>query len=263
MEVRVTMMQETSAVDALDMCHAGVEISTCLVRTENAELKRLAGLSRNEVSHCKMLMREGDHRIKNSLQVVSSLMNLQARQEESENTRLALSIAATRIQSIARMHDALQAGKGEGAVDIGVALHAMCVSLQVMAGDPQRIAVLVDADPFMAPVSLAQPVLLAVNELVLNALRHAFPGYRVGIVDVSLKRIDNKLRIVVADDGVGLPLSCSNGNGFGMQLVRMLTSEMGGVLSVESDEVGARFTIIMDIPEFARRHSGKPISVTT
>ena len=151
------------------------------------------------------LSREADHRIKNSLQIVASLLTTQALRDSNDATRAALLSAATRVQAIAGIHDALQASSGQDVVNLGDALNSMCLSLHTMAGDPRAVTVSVVVEPVAAPVELAQPILLAVNELVVNALRHAFPNARAGTVRVSLTQAGRDLRVVVADNGIGLP----------------------------------------------------------
>lgn len=74
-----------------------------------------------------------------------------------------------------------------------------------MAGDPLRVKVIVNVEAIDAPITLAQPVVLAVNERVVNALRHVFPGERIGTISISLERIGAELRAVVADDRIACP----------------------------------------------------------
>ena len=212
------------------------------IRAENSRLRRLLAKADDVASRYAVMQRECDHRIKNSLQIVSGLIYMQARREESPSAGIALRAAAARIQSIARIHDALQASQGEDAVALGDVLEIMCKSLQEMAGDPLAVEVLVHAEPIQAPVTLAQPIVLAVNELVVNALRHAFPAGRAGTVLVSVTQADGELRVVVADDGVGLPDAYTEGSGYGMTLVRAMAKQIGGALHVEN-KGGARFTL--------------------
>lgn len=212
------------------------------LRSEIARLRQRCLESEEVAARHAMMLREGDHRIKNSLQIVSSLIGLQAGREQSASARAALKAASARIQSIARIHDALQASAGFDSVDIGAVLQTMCNSLHAMAGDPDLISVVVEVEPIQAPVALAQPVVLAVNELVVNALRHAFPDGRAGVVRINAARQEGLLRVVVEDNGVGLPLGYAQGRGYGTSLVRMLASQIGGVLTVETNQ-GARFTL--------------------
>jgi two-component sensor histidine kinase len=212
------------------------------LRLEVEELRIRLREAEETASRHAMLLREGDHRIKNSLQIVASLMNLQASRETTQSAREALKAAGGRIMSVARIHDALQANAGTNAVNLGDVLTTMCEALDVMAGDPGRIAVVVDVETIDAPVALAQPLALAVNELVVNALRHAFPGNRRGVVIVSVAHASDHLCISVADDGVGLPDGYAAGAGYGIKLVNMMARQLGGQLRIESDQ-GSKFTI--------------------
>ncbi len=208
---------------------------------ENARLRRLCAEAKELASRHELALREGDHRIKNSLQIVASLMGMQERRETNASARAALHAATARIQAVARMHDALQLNGSADAVNLGRLIETMCASLHAMAGDPLRVKVLVDAEAIERPIAVAQPVVLAINELVVNALRHAFPAETNGTVWVTLRCVDGELRAVVADDGVGLPLDYAAAGGFGMKLVRMMAAKIGATLDVESVG-GSRFT---------------------
>lgn len=214
---------------------------------ENARLRLDRERTRKIASLHALFMREGDHRIKNSLQIVASLIGRQIAREENPCARDALRAVAARVRSIASIHNALQNNEGKDFVDLGDVLGSMCRSLHEMAGDPQRMSVVVASEPIQAPVALAQPIVLAVNELVVNALRHAFPGNRRGTVHVSAARLGDRLRIVVADDGHGFPENPALGQGYGMELVRMMTAQVGGALSMDRD-AGTRFTLAIPAP---------------
>jgi len=201
------------------------------LRNENARLRGLLERADGVAARHAMLMREGDHRIKNSLQIISSLMSIQAGPDETSSVAMALRTTAARIRSVARIHDALQASGGEDSLDLGAALSAMCDSLHDMAGGARGVEVHVSSESIHAPVAFSQPVVLAVNELVVNALRHA-----------------------VSDNGVGLPPDYSEGRGYGIKLVRMMTEQIGGVLHVTSAS-GAHFVITA--PEPASGSTGR------
>lgn len=220
------------------------------LETENVRLRRL--LARAEeaaAARYEILLQESDHRIKNSLQIVASLVLQQARRAGSIVARDELRTAAARIVSVASIHDALQRGAGHETVDLGLVLKEMCKSLQAIAGDPRDVRVSVTADSLTTHTMLAQPIALAVNELVLNALRHAYPEDRTGkVIDVHASLQGDALRVVVADDGCGLPPALEgaptkNGRNFGMRLVQTLVAQISGRLEVTSG-AGTRFTII-------------------
>jgi two-component sensor histidine kinase len=226
----------------LDAPPPGSSYGVKALLVENARLRRLCAEAKELASRHELALREGDHRIKNSLQIVASLMGMQERRETSATARAALHAATARIQAVARMHDALQLNGGADKVNLGALVETMCFSLHAMAGDPIRVKVVVNVEPIEAPIALAQPVVLAVNELVVNALRHAFPADRGGTVHIELKCVDGELRVVVADDGAGLPADHDKASGFGMKLVRMMANRIGAKLHIECTP-GARFTL--------------------
>ncbi|QGZ94234.1 sensor histidine kinase [Terricaulis silvestris] len=226
----------------LDAPPPGSSYGVKALLVENARLRRLCAEAKELASRHELALREGDHRIKNSLQIVASLMGMQERRETSETARAALHAATARVQAIARMHDALQLNGSSNKVNLGALVETMCLTLHAMAGDPIRVKVIVNVEPLEAPIAVAQPVVLAVNELVVNALRHAFPADRSGTVHVELKCVDGELRVVVADDGAGLPADHDKAGGYGMKLVRMMAAKIGAKLNIESPP-GARFTL--------------------
>jgi two-component sensor histidine kinase len=222
---------------------------------ENARLKDVCVQSQAMAAQYELLLREGGHRIKNSLQVVVSLLGLQARREETAVARAALRAAAARVQAVARIHDALQLNGGDDLVDVGALIETMCKSLRDMADDCRSVSIIADVQPVHAPIALAQPLVLAVNELVINALRHAFPDQRGGSVVVTVARCDHLVRIAVADDGAGLPADFAQARGYGMTLVRAMIAKAGGRLDVHS-AAGARFTLSAPLTGLALAPSG-------
>ena len=235
---------ELSGMDGRD---PGDRRATWSLLAENAQLRRLCAQGKDLVARHELALREGDHRIKNSLQIVASLMGLQEHRETNLVAKHALRTAKARIEAVARIHDALQLTGGADDVSLGALIETMCGSLHSMAGDPEAVQILVDAEFIHAPIALAQPVVLATNELVVNALRHAFPDGRAGAVHVNVSSAGGQLQVIVADDGVGLPAGYQQGLGFGMKLVRMMVEKVGGTLSVESQS-GARFTLSAPLP---------------
>lgn len=233
---------------------------------ENARLNRLCIEAENMAAASELMLREGDHRIKNSLQVVASLLGLQARRETSDAARDAIHAAAARIQAVARIHDALQLDGSGAAADIGALIATMSASLRDMAGAPLSIEIIARTQSIKVPLTLAQPLVLAVNELVINALRHAFPDGRAGTIMITVARECDRLRIDVSDDGVGLPAGYADGGGYGMTLVRAMTAKLGGHLDVETSS-GARFTLSAPLAEptasSAQTHAGADLSEGT
>ncbi len=213
------------------------------LRSENDRLRRALKRSGDAAEQHAMNARESDHRIKNSLQIVASLILLQARREDCAPAAESLRAAAARVASIAHIHDALQETGGEDDVDIGAVIESICRSLQAMGGDAQSVNLVVSAQSVDVSVALAQPIALVVNELVINAFRHGFPKDHSGTIRVSIDQAGGELRIVVADDGKGLPAGHGNEHGYGMKLVQLLVSQIDGKLRTESSG-GTRFTLV-------------------
>lgn len=243
--------KETSIGRAVPVARSRAEGSAPLIdalRLEILELQQQLKECEEVAARHAVMLREGDHRIKNSLQIVASLMSLQEKSETTASARQALHSAAARVRSVAAIHDALQGAAGEDSVDLGEVLRIMCASLQTMAGAQGHITVAIDAPTLRTQVVLAQPLVLAVNELVVNALRHAFPDMDKGSVRVTLTRDTRGICITVIDDGVGLPDNYdSAGRGYGMKLLGMMIRQVGGDLQVDT-KAGTHFTIRAPMP---------------
>ncbi len=197
-----------------------------------------------------LLLRDSDHRIKNSLQLVASLLNVQASRETHAGARSALIAAATRVHAVAGVHDALQKNPGLGLVNIGDAVRTLCVALHQMAGDAETVSVSVDAHTVLAPAELARPIMIIVNELVINSLRHAFAEKQRGAVCVSVIADGRALRVIVTDNGRGLPADRAGRKGYGTTLIKLIADQIGGTLSYDS-VAGARTELSVRLPQRA------------
>lgn len=239
------MAKDTTGIVALDARRRygrGGRLGSARLRCANTRVHRLLALTHETASHTAMLLREGDHRIKNSLQIVSSLLLMQSRRTGSIEAADTLRAAAAQVKVVSQIHDALQQSGERDAVKLGEMLTTMCHSLHAMAGDARIISIMVTDDEIETPVAYAQPIMLAVNELVINALRHAFPDDREGTIKISLGQSNEELCIVVSDDGCGLAANHDEGSGYGSRLVRAMVKQIGGKLRTEGGR-GARFTI--------------------
>lgn len=239
------MAKDMTGIVALDARRGfgrGGRSSRARPRNEDTRVHRLLTLAEKTADRNAMLLRECDHRIKNSLQIVSSLLMMQSRRSVSIDVSEALVSAASQVRAVSQMHDALQHSEEGGMVKLGAVLATMCQSLHAMAGDSRIISIVVTDETIEAPVAIAQPIVLAVNELVINALRHAFIEGLDGAIHVSLRQSGGELCVVVSDNGCGLPAGHAEGAGYGMRLVRAMVRQIGGKLLCESN-AGARFTI--------------------
>jgi two-component sensor histidine kinase/PAS domain-containing protein len=168
-----------------------------------AERELHAALREKEV-----LLKEVHHRVKNNLQVISSLLNLQARYVEDEATRAVFASSQSRVQSIAMVHEKLHHSRELSHVKLGEYLKTLVGELLSAHSAAERgITSIIDVADLNLSVDVAIPCGLIVNELVTNALKHAFRERSSGTVTVRAKRVGvpPRIELSVADDGAGLP----------------------------------------------------------
>ncbi|NVB77140.1 MAG: PAS domain S-box protein [Kofleriaceae bacterium] len=186
----------------------------------------------NALREKDVLLREVHHRVKNNLQVISSLLNLQLAAEPSESTRRGLRESQNRILSMALVHQLLYRSRDFARIDVGAYLHDLvCQIVKAYNVRPERIATIVTAPPAPLDLDRAIPCGLIVNELVSNALEHAFPAPRTGTIKVALDTRERLIELTVADDGIGMttPLGESTST-FGLRIVKTLALQLEGTV---------------------------------
>ena len=190
------------------------------------------------------LLREIHHRVKNNLQITSSLLRLQAGAIANAEAREVFAETQHRIRSMALVHEKLYQSTNLSQIDFGDYIRTLGELLfKSFAADPSRIRLSVDGDDVLLSIDTAVPCGLIVNELLLNALKHAFPDESQGEIRVELADGgDGWCHMSVRDNGVGLPEDESSGT-LGLQLVRGLVAQLDGNLAVERGRGGAGFTI--------------------
>lgn len=196
----------------------------------------------------KLLAREASHRVKNSLQLVSSLLSLQASGAREPGVRQALRDASGRVATIARLHNRLWREEKSHSVRLDDFLIELCGELQAL-GTGHRVTCLA-LEPVEASPDIAAPAGLIVTELASNAMKHAF-GDGVGVVAVLLSPVPGgtSFRLEVRDRGRGLPDAfdidrvAREAGSLGMRLVTALVEQGGGSIQVERAEPGTRFVV--------------------
>jgi chemotaxis protein methyltransferase CheR len=194
-----------------------------------------------------MLLSEMAHRVANSLQIIASILILKARAVQSEETRLQLEDAHQRVLSVAAVQQHLHVAGDGKPIEISTYLTKLCQTLaQSMIGDSRPVSLKVDADAGTAGSRDAVSIGLIVTELVMNALKHAFPGEKPGAaIVVSYKVAGSDWKLSVSDNGIGKPdLSPSNTKpGLGTSLVKALTRQLDAVVELISDSRGTAVSI--------------------
>jgi two-component sensor histidine kinase len=180
------------------------------------------------------LLREIHHRVKNNLQTVISLLNLQTKGLRLESGKLALQQLKMRIQALGLVHRHLYESEGLKTVDLRTFLGELCRLLQDGTGVSHwQVRCSLDIAPASLPIERAVPLALLVTELVTNSFKHGFPGGRTGTIAVALTLEGEAARLSVADDGVGTAADESGSDmaeraGLGMVLIQALARQLGG-----------------------------------
>lgn len=217
----------------------------------NAELEHRVEARTAELSATlrerEVLLQEVHHRVKNNLQVISSLIAMQARRIDDGSGRTALEECQTRVQAIALIHEQLCRAKDYARIRFVEYAKTLVRNVFRAAGVSGNVVELdLQVDDAALTVEKAIPCGLILNELVTNALKHAFPDGRRGkLVVLFERRSDGRLRLMVSDDGVGLPkdFDARTCPSLGVHLVRTLAEQLEGELSVTSDS-GTCFELI-------------------
>jgi PAS domain S-box-containing protein len=213
---------------------AGVASFLDITENKMAEEKIQASLAEKIV-----LLKEVHHRVKNNLQIISSLLELQSDYIEGEDSLGYIRESQDRIRSMALVHEQLYKSEDLSLIDfacyVGELVDSLCRS---SLADPERIRVTLEIRDVELGIDEAIPCGLIVNELVSNALKHAFPGDRQGEILVQGSR-DGKgwVHLSVADTGIGLPpgLDFQNTETLGLQIVSLLARQLGGTIEIRGD----------------------------
>ncbi len=190
------------------------------------------------------LLHEVDHRVKNNLQLISSLLLLQNRRVTDPALKASLRGMLGRVNAIATVHRRLFQSEDVERFDVSAFIRDMVADLMGSAGrDDIRIEL--DLERVEIPAAKAAPFALVVNELLTNALRHGFPEGRGGRIFVGVRRQEGEFRIEIADDGVGLDKDTTP-SGFGLTIVQLLCQQLKAKSETTDAEPGAR--IIVSLP---------------
>lgn len=189
-----------------------------------------------------MLIREINHRVKNDLMIISSLLNLQAKYVKDKEDLILFKEAQARAKSMAMLHEKLYQSGEYRSIEFGEYLKGLLRDLYyAFVPQPEKISLEMDIENVELDVKFAMPLALIVNELFTNAIKHAFP-YGKGTIKVTFKRKDGYYILIVSDDGIGLPEDFDLNKKFGLSIVNALTKQIGGELSVDSNN-GTQFMV--------------------
>lgn len=185
--------------------------------------------------------REVEHRVKNTLQLISSIVLLQGRRAADEGARQALRAVQQRVAAVSVAHRHVGWATDAEEVEVAALVREIVGDLASSAGR-EGVAIELDLEPLVIDGRSAAPVALLVSETVGNALRHAFPDGRTGRIRVGLRRIGQSFELTVSDDGVGMAAD-TRPAGFGLNVVQLMVQQLRGKLVTDTAQPGLRLTV--------------------
>lgn len=207
-----------------------------------SERMALEAQLKQAVADKDMLLHEIDHRVRNSISMIASLVSMQSRSSNSAEVKQALGVASARLLAVAQIHERLYKGKDLGVVEFGSYLEEICHDLQTSIGR-SNMTMAIHVAPVVLTVDQAIPLGLIANELVTNAFKHC--GESPAIIHVELTRSGPVLALTVSDTGVGMPTDYnpSKKSGLGMKVIAMLVRQLNGSLVLPDPGRAARFQV--------------------
>lgn len=195
------------------------------------------------------LLKEIHHRVKNNLQVISSILNMQSRSTANPDMLSAIQEGQSRVKAMALIHQKLYQSEQLSEIDFKEYAEDLVAHLSsVFEGDKNgAVRKTVEASDIKLDVDIAIPLGLILNELISNAYKYAFEGRGEGKISIALKKLEEgKLQLEVADNGNGLPadFSIDKAKSLGLKLVNILTRQLNGELRIRSEN-GAHFSIVL------------------
>jgi len=202
----------------------------------------------NSLEEKEILLREIHHRVRNNLQIISSLISLQSNRSDDEETLHLFRKTRNRIQSMALVHEKLYQSRDFTRINLAEYIQDLVVNvLRSYEDSRERITLEMDCEPVWININTAIPCALIINELVTNSVKHAFPHDKTGKIIIRLQERDGQIIITCTDTGVGLPqdINLRDTSTLGLKLVQALTEQLKGKIKILTTE-GTSFEIYIN-----------------
>jgi two-component sensor histidine kinase len=202
-----------------------------------------ATLKNAALHESRVLLHEVRHRVANSLQIIASLLLQNARKTESTETRSQLKDAHNRVMSVAALERLLSTSR-DGDIEVQAYFKSLCDGLSAsLIGEPSQISVIVEGGEGVVEARILVSLGLIVTELVINALKHAFPEGRQGKITVDYNFHGPNWVLCVSDDGIGMPLTAPARTGLGTNIVGALAKQLSASVEVTPEHPGTQVSI--------------------
>ncbi len=242
-QLRATNQQLTASEQQLRA--ANQQLQAEVTERKNMEEKIRASLKEKEV-----LLKEIHHRVKNNMQVISSILNLQSKHIEDKRALEIFRNGQSRIKSMALVHEKLYGSEDLAGIDFAEYTRSMTSNLFGLYQVSEAVRLKIDIKDILLNINTAIPCALIISELVSNSIKYAFPGGIEGEIRIGLYTDKNgKFKLIVKDNGVGFPkeIDFRKTESLGMQLVIMLVEQLDGTVELDRSE-GTAFTIQFEKP---------------
>jgi chemotaxis protein methyltransferase CheR len=238
----------TMCLNAREVSYSGGAGTTILLGIEDVTEQRTLERDKDELLRQKdVLLEELQHRVANSLQLIASIILLKAKTVDSEETRRHLQDAHQRVLSVAAVQQHLQGSAASGAIELGPYLSKLCEAIShSMIDDNRPISIKVAGEGGSATSRQAESLGLIVTELVMNALKHAFPDAKVaGRVTVAFDTEGTNWKLSVADNGIGKPdgVFAQPKTGLGTGIVKALAQQLNAKVETLADQKGTTVSV--------------------
>jgi two-component sensor histidine kinase len=256
-DLEIMQQYSRNLVGKLEQMNIELEAAKEELLATNVALARRTEEVNSSLVEKEVLLKEIHHRVKNNLQIVSSLLDLQAGFVSDPAVLTVFKDIQGRVEAMALVHEHLYGSQNLATVDLGAYVESLATELFSAYSAAKTIGFDVDVQNVLLQIDTATPCGLIINELISNCLKHAFPGNRAGRVEVRLGfNSDSSLDLVVSDNGVGfVPAPDPAGeSSMGLQLVHALVEQMNGQIEIQSGKgSGTRFTIVLRPASYVQR----------
>lgn len=205
----------------------------------------------NAVEEQQTLLAELNHRVKNNMAIIISLLNMQKNRTDNPETLEALQDVHDRVMSMALVHQKMYQNKNISMVELAPYITELIAEIRNSIDIKKNITFRTEIEPIQLDLSTTIPLGLILNELITNAIKHAFPNKENPEIFISLKQVDdNHFEVLVLDNGIGSTApNLTKSNGLGMKLIESLTEQINGKCEFKTDN-GLHFKLIVPIRKF-------------